>query len=137
MSFNDKLDELLDELIETDLWTLVFLRRFASTVILLGVVFYSLLGGSPYAVYLVGGVVMIVLVGAGQVRRVVRKHENAPPRLRIKQGFEPLALFFLTGQTRVDDHAVYNNEQAVLVFEGMIMGLKMMFILGDQVVVDG
>ena len=81
MSFNDKLDELLDELIETDLWTLVFLRRFASTVILLGVVFYSLLGGSPYAVYLVGGVIMLLNV-VGLLEFYGMVDENGLPRFK-------------------------------------------------------
>ncbi len=36
------------------------IRRLGSTVILLGVVFYGLLGGSPISVFLVGGIIMLL-----------------------------------------------------------------------------
>ena len=81
MPEDNKFDELLDDLIESDSWTLVFLRRFASTVVLLGVVFYSLLGGSPYAVYLVGGVVMLLnIVGLLEFYGMVE--EKGLPRFK-------------------------------------------------------
>ena len=36
------------------------IRRLGSTVILLAVVFYGLLGGSPISIFLVGGIIMLL-----------------------------------------------------------------------------
>ncbi len=97
MQDDNKLDELMDELPEPASWTLVFLRRFASTVLLLGLVFYSLLGGSPYALYLVGGVVMLLnIVGLLEFYGMVE--ENGLPRFKwlgLTAGITLVGVLFL------------------------------------------
>ena len=81
MSFHDKLDESMDEPVETGSWTLVFMRRLASTVVLLGIVFYSLLAGSPISMYLVGGIIMLLnIVGLLEFYGMV--DESGLPRFK-------------------------------------------------------
>ena len=67
----------------------------------------------------------------------MRKHEDAPSPVLAEQGFQPLALLRLAGEARIDDHAVDNHEQAVLVLERIVLRLKLPFVFGDHAVVDG
>ena len=57
------------------------IRRLISTVILLGVVFYGLLGGSPVSVFLVGGIIMLLnIVGLLEFYGMV--NANGLPRFK-------------------------------------------------------
>ena len=57
------------------------IRRLTSTVILLGVVFYGLLGGSPVSVFLVGGIIMLLnIVGLLEFYGMV--NANGLPRFK-------------------------------------------------------
>ena len=59
----------------------VFARRLASTVVLLGIVFYGLLAGGTLSVFLVGGIVMLLnIVGLLEFYRMVE--ENSLPRFK-------------------------------------------------------
>ena len=59
----------------------VFARRLASTVVLLGVVFYGLLAGGTLSVFLVGGIVMLLnIVGLLEFYGMVE--ENSLPRFK-------------------------------------------------------
>ncbi|MDE2642563.1 MAG: CDP-archaeol synthase [Verrucomicrobiota bacterium] len=57
------------------------IRRLTSTVILLGVVFYGLLGGSPISVFLVGGIIMLLNV-AGLLEFYGMVNANSLPRFK-------------------------------------------------------
>lgn len=57
------------------------IRRLTSTVILLGVVFYGLLGGSPISVFLVGGIIMLLNV-AGLLEFYGMVNANRLPRFK-------------------------------------------------------
>ena len=57
------------------------IRRLSSTVILLGVVFYGLLGGSPISVFLVGGIIMLLNV-AGLLEFYGMVNANRLPRFK-------------------------------------------------------
>ena len=57
------------------------IRRLTSTVILLGVVFYGLLGGSPVSVFLVGGIIMLLNV-AGLLEFYGMVNANGLPRFK-------------------------------------------------------
>ena len=59
----------------------VFARRLASTVVLLGIVFYGLLAGGTLSVFLVGGIVMLLnIVGLLEFYGMVE--ENSLPRFK-------------------------------------------------------
>ncbi|SVC83204.1 uncharacterized protein METZ01_LOCUS336058, partial [marine metagenome] len=59
----------------------VFARRLASTVVLLGIVFYGLLVGGTLSVFLVGGIVMLLnIVGLLEFYGMVE--ENSLPRFK-------------------------------------------------------
>ena len=57
------------------------IRRLISTVILLGVVFYGLLGGSPVSVFLVGGIIMLLNV-VGLLEFYGMVNANGLPRFK-------------------------------------------------------
>ena len=57
------------------------IRRLTSTVILLGVVFYGLLGGSQISVFLVGGIIMLLNV-AGLLEFYGMVNANSLPRFK-------------------------------------------------------
>ena len=57
------------------------IRRLTSTVILLGVVFYGLLVGSPISVFLVGGIIMLLNV-AGLLEFYGMVNANSLPRFK-------------------------------------------------------
>ena len=57
------------------------IRRLISTVILLGVVFYGLLGGSPISVFLVGGIIMLLNV-VGLLEFYGMVNANGLPRFK-------------------------------------------------------
>ena len=57
------------------------IRRLTSTVILLGVVFYGLLGGSPVSVFLVGGIIMLLNV-VGLLEFYGMVNANGLPRFK-------------------------------------------------------
>jgi len=57
------------------------MRRLASSVVLLGVVFYGLLGGSSISVFLVGGIIMLLNV-AGQLEFYGMVNANGLPRFK-------------------------------------------------------
>jgi len=57
------------------------IRRLTSTVVLLGVVFYGLLGGSPISVFLVGGIIMLLNV-AGLLEFYGMVNANRLPRFK-------------------------------------------------------
>jgi len=57
------------------------IRRLTSTVILLGVVFYGLLGGSPISVFLVGGIIMLLNV-VGLLEFYGMVNANGLPRFK-------------------------------------------------------
>ena len=57
------------------------IRRLTSTVILLGVVFYGLLGGSPISEFLVGGIIMLLNV-AGLLEFYGMVNANSLPRFK-------------------------------------------------------
>ena len=57
------------------------IRRLTSTVILLGVVFYGLLGGSTISVFLVGGIIMLLNV-AGLLEFYGMVNANRLPRFK-------------------------------------------------------
>jgi phosphatidate cytidylyltransferase len=64
---------------ESKVTTLI--RRLTSTVILLGVVFYGLLGGSPVSVFLVGGIIMLLNV-VGLLEFYGMVNANGLPRFK-------------------------------------------------------
>jgi len=57
------------------------MRRLASSVVLLGVVFYGLLGGSPISVFLVGGIIMLLNV-VGLLEFYGMVNANGLPRFK-------------------------------------------------------
>ncbi len=59
----------------------VFARRLASTVVLLGIVFYGLLAGGTLSVFLVGGIVMLLIV-VGLLEFYGMVEENSLPRFK-------------------------------------------------------
>ena len=64
------------------------------------------------------------------------ENEDAPATVVGQQRFKPPPLPVLRRKARVHDHPVHHHEQAVLVFKGMVLGLKVPFVLGNHVVVD-